>query len=876
MGSELYHYGTPRHSGRYPWGSGVNPYQSLDSFSWRVQSLRKQGMTEKEIAASFGINTAQLRARYSIDKAAQRQAQATEALRLKDQGHSNVEIGKRLGINESSVRSLLNPALTERANITATTAEMLKKRVKEAKYIDVGTGTELYIGISRQKMKTAIELLREEGYTTHYVKVPQLGTTHETTVMVLAAPGTSYSEVYKNRSKIQLPNHYTIDGGRTELGIEPPNNVSSKRIQIRYAEDGGKDKDGVIELRRGVDDISLGNSSYAQVRIGVDGTHYMKGMAIYGNKMPDGVDMIYYTNKPKGTDPSEVFKAQKDDADNPFGTTIHQRTYTDSSGKEKLSALNIVNDEGKWGEWSSSIASQVLSKQSPTLVKQQTNLAINIRKDDYDQITKLTNPAIKKKLLESFADDCDAAAVHLKAAGFPRQSWNVILPFPKMKENEIYAPNYENGERVALIRYPHGGIFEIPELVVNNRYPEANKTIGRAHDAVGIHPNVAARLSGADFDGDTVLVIPNNRGQIKSSAPLKGLANFDPQISYKGYEGMPVIKSATKQKKMGDISNLITDMTIKGATDSELARAVRHSMVVIDAEKHKLNYKQSYLDNGIAALKKKYQGAENAGASTLISRASSEARVLARKEVGIDPKTGKKLYSNTGKTYTNEEGKVIERTERSTKMTEAFVRGKDAYSLSSGMPVETVYAQYANQLKSMANEARKELITTKNTPYSPSAKQTYQKEVTKLLADLNLALKNAPLERQAQLRANNIVASKKAANRQMDKDTLKKIKGQALAASRAAVGASRTKIEITPRQWEAIQAGAISNTTLTKLLNYADLEKVKAYATPRQTPAMSAAKIARARSMLGSGYTQAEVAAALGVSVSTINDALNK
>lgn len=24
---ELEHYGTPRHSGRYPWGSGENPYQ---------------------------------------------------------------------------------------------------------------------------------------------------------------------------------------------------------------------------------------------------------------------------------------------------------------------------------------------------------------------------------------------------------------------------------------------------------------------------------------------------------------------------------------------------------------------------------------------------------------------------------------------------------------------------------------------------------------------------------------------------------------------------------------------------------------------------------------------------------------------------------
>ena len=28
----LMHYGTPRHSGRYPWGSGENPYQRNGDF----------------------------------------------------------------------------------------------------------------------------------------------------------------------------------------------------------------------------------------------------------------------------------------------------------------------------------------------------------------------------------------------------------------------------------------------------------------------------------------------------------------------------------------------------------------------------------------------------------------------------------------------------------------------------------------------------------------------------------------------------------------------------------------------------------------------------------------------------------------------------
>lgn len=64
------------------------------------------------------------------------------------------------------------------------------------------------------------------------------------------------------------------------------------------------------------------------------------------------------------------------------------------------------------------------------------------------------------------------------------------------------------------------------------------------------------------------------------------------------------------EKQLDVVSNLITDMTIKGATDEELCRAVKHSMVVIDAVKHKLGYKQSEIDNDIESLKKKYQSNE--------------------------------------------------------------------------------------------------------------------------------------------------------------------------------------------------------------------------------------------------------------------------
>ena len=863
--ASLSHYGTPRHSGRYPWGSGKDSQQRNTSFLGRVEELKRQGLSEVEIAKGLGMTTSQLRARKSIAKAEQKKADMAQALRLKEKGYSNVAIGEKMGLNESSVRALLNPAMQEKALITNTTADILKANVDEKGYIDVGVGVERHMGITRTKLKTSLAMLEEEGYTLHYVPIEQLGTGKKTTVMVLAKPDTPFSEVYANKDKIKMVNEYSEDGGRTFLGLEPIKSIDSSRVKINYLEEGGADKDGVIELRRGVQDLDLGNSKYAQVRIGVDDTHYMKGMAMYSDDMPDGYDVIYNTNKKLGTPKEKVFKAMKDDPDNPFGATVRQKHYIDENGEKKLSSLNIVNEEGDWDKWSKTLSSQVVSKQSPSLAKKQLGLAYDSKKDEFDEIASLTNPVVKKKLLETFADGCDSAAVHLKAAALPRQKTHVILPFTDMKDDEIYAPNYRNGEKVVLIRYPHGGIFEIPELTVNNKHAAANKVIKNAKDAVGINAKVAERLSGADFDGDTVLVIPNTRGEIKTSSPLKGLANFDPKTAYPAYEGMPKMSSRTKQMKMGDVSNLITDMTIKGANTDELARAVRHSMVVIDAEKHNLNYKQSYIDNGIAALKKKYQGSERSGASTLISKASSEQRVGMRKET-VDPKTGKKVYEYTGETYINKQGKETLKTKSSTKMYEV----EDAFELSSGTPMETVYATHANKLKALANAARKEAINTQPTPYSPSAKKAYEKEVASLNAKLNVALKNAPLERQAQLLANSVVSAKKAANPDMDAADLKKIKGQALAEARSRVQAKKQAIDITDKEWEAIQAGAVTTNTLTQILNNTDLDKVKQLATPRSSSTVSSAQASKIKRLLAAGYTQAEVADAVGVSTGTV------
>jgi len=553
MFKSLTHYGTPRHSGRYPWGSGDDPEQRNKSFLGYVDNLKKNGLSEVEIARGLGLTTSQLRAKKSIAKAEQRKADVAQAIRLKDKGMSNIAIGERMNLNESSVRALLNETIQERSEVTKVTSDMLKEQVNKKDYIDVGVGVERHIGISRTKLKTSLEMLKNEGYTVHYIPVEQLGTGKKTTVMVLAKPNISFTEVYKNKGNIKMITDYTEDGGRSYLGLEPIKSVNSNRVHIRYIEDGGSDKDGVIELRRGVQELSLGNSKYAQVRIGVDGKYYMKGMAIYADKLPNGVDIIYNTNKTKDIPKEKVFKSMKTDlegnveSDNPFGSTVRQKHYIDSKGDKQLSALNIVLEEGEWGKWSKTISSQIMSKQSPFLAKRQLDIVYNAKKEEYDEIMSLTNPGVKKKLLESFASDCDSEAVHLKAAALPRQAYHVILPIPEMKKNEIYAPNYRDGEKVVLIRSPHGGTFEIPQLTVNNKSNIAKRIMGGAIDGVGIHPKVAEQLSGADFDGDTVIVIPNNKGLIKTSSPLKGLVGFDPKISYKGYEGMKVISPRTKQ-----------------------------------------------------------------------------------------------------------------------------------------------------------------------------------------------------------------------------------------------------------------------------------------------------------------------------------------
>lgn len=990
---DLMHYGMPRRSGRYPYGSGEDPYQHERDFLGRVDEMRKNNFTytdedgkvwtgDAAIAKDMGLSTTQFRTELGLAKDEIRMYQVGTAKRLRDkEGMGPSAIGKKMGLPESTVRSLLNENSEARMLKAKETAEFLKARSKEfAKdggMIDVGAGTELELNMSREKMNQALYLLEKEGYNVYGGRFEQVNNPGKfTTQLVLCPPGTEHKEIYDLDRVHTIKDYITRDGGETyEKKFNYPESMDSKRMMIRYNEDGGVERDGLVELRRGVPDLSLGESRFAQVRILVDGTHYIKGMAAYSDDMPDGVDVIFNTNKKRGTAMKDVLKEIKEDPDNPFGSTIKdadqggQYWYDPKTGVRvsastrgaKLGLINKRSDEGDWNDWQDALPSQFLAKQSLKMIKKQLDLAKADKQAEFDEICALDNPTVKKHYLEKFAEGCDATAVSLKAAALPGQRYHVIIPINTLKDNEVYAPGYEPGTQLALVRYPHGGTFEIPILTVTDKNKLARSVIGtESIDGIGINHKVAARLSGADFDGDTVMCIPTNdkAGKVKvtSTPSLKGLEGFEPKDQYgaddvrtdahgnkhyyqNGVEYRTMKKGRQTETQMGIISNLITDMTLAGADEDELARAVRHSMVVIDAAKHHLNYKQSEVDNNIAALHKEYQGKESGGAATILSRAKGEQSVIKRqgtpkvnkkgtewydpskpegaliyKEAdakdlylpvrSVNKKTGMiTLTTTTGEkikykaddedaraqyrpikrvdkdtdtvTYTNPSGTITYKMEKRTQKSSKMAETDDAYTLVSDThnKKETAYADYANSLKALANRARKEMVYTGNLKYDPNAKRVYQKEYDQLMADLNKAELNKTRERAAQRMSRAEVDAKTEAGTIADGDR-KKVGQQAVSRYRTELGSVARRdrnIVITDREWEAIQAGAITESKLKRILNNTDADKLRERAMPKSTSTLSAAKVNKIKRMSDSNFTLAQIAEACGCSVSTVS-----
>lgn len=936
--ADLSHTGVKRKSGRYEWGSGEHPYQHEPWFmGWK--ELADKGMKESEIAKHFHMSLKEFRYRKSYAENAEKAAMIAHVKEMRfTRQMSPKAIGEKLGISVSTVNKYLDPVIESNNRKTHDLAEALAKSVAEKHWIDIGKGVNVALGVKQTKFEAALQVLKDEGYQITKFDQPQATNPKQNThIMVLSAPnnGTTekekksiaYKDIMQNKDKIALPYDVHVDSdGKTSQGIYEPKSISSKRIFVRYAEDDGAAKEGCIELRRGVADLDMNGSKYAQVRIAVDGTHYIKGVAVYSDNIPDGYDILINTKKhntvplkSSNPDAKQVLKPMERDEngdvdpDNPFGAQIMaggQHFYKDKNGKEQLSVINKVNDESTWGDWTSarSLASQVLSKQDPSLAKRQLNLAYAQNYQEYEEIQKITNPVLKAKMLEDFGDTCDKKAEHLKAASLPRQSVKVLIPMPSLKENECYAPSYPDGEVLALIRFPHGGKAEIPILINNTRNKEGRGVLGTSSsDAIGINAVAAERLSGADFDGDTVVCIPNKNNFIKNAPAFNALEGFDTKDAYPGYPGMKRINEQYQQTQMGMVTNLITDMTLKGCSDpDELARAVKYSMVIIDAYKHKLDYKSCFEECRIQELYDKYQKKENGrsgGASTIISRASSQDYMPDYDRKGIDPETGERTYHFTGKRnveFVNPKtGKKYVKAlspghpdydpnaNLSTIETSKMYTHKDAYDLVSEerYPIEKVYADYANSMKALGNKARKESLNTGSIEYNANAAKAYAEEVESLKNKVNQSLIQAPLERKAQLVTGFIVDQKMKNNPERydrkspdGKKKIKKLRESTIKQQRAILGKSKPSFDITDKEWEAIQSGAVRLGLLKQVLQYGDQERIKKLATPRESngPALSPANILTARAMINSKYTLAEVAAYYGISVSTLQRYLKK
>lgn len=939
----LKHYGVKRKSGRYPWDPSLHLPKNYKFIEDRDE-MKKRGLSDNEIAKQMGLSTTVYRSKVTIAKEELKQYNMQRISKLQSEGMIIDDIAKTIGATGQTVRNYLdeikNPNKSARAQRVQTeaVADTLEAAVKRSKYIDVGKGVEIQMGISKEKLKSGLNVLVESGeYEVHNLRIAQVTDKNNSTpVKVLTKKGVERSEIYKNMDKVRPVEEFAINGdARMFQQMERPKSIGWDRVHIRYAipegqkghgtNDDGAMMDGAMFLRPGVKDLNLGKASYAQVRIAVGDTHYLKGMALYGTEemfkgIPKGTDIIFNTNKTANKTPQEVLKELKKnpeggapiDGPNPFGATVkRQNTLVDAKGNPvykpgvkdrfgnkvpQIGSVNIVNEEGDWGSWSKALSAQFLSKQPTTVVHERLKATMKQVQDEYESIQKVTNPVIKKQLMESFVSDLESKQVHMKAAAPKGLQGHVILPVPDMKENEVYAPNYKNGEKVVLIRYPHGGRFEIPELTVNNN-SVARKMISKdSPDAIGIHPKVAFKMSGADFDGDTTYVIPNNKGKFKSRDSLKELKNFDPNM-YADKPGTftPITKSY-QQTLMGIVSNLITDMTLQGAPSNEIARAVKHSMVVIDAEKHKLNYKRSAEENGIDALMKRYMthvdkvkysdlerynpktrrvdkvidpdklkkdltpGKEYASASTIISRHKQSVITDGYQVEVPDPK------SKSGGT------KMVWRNKKETYLVN-MVKDANVFLGPNATKTEHHYADYINELKAFKNKVDSEMSDIKMPARDPKAAKIYAEEVLSMKDKVNQVKINRIKERQAQRMAE--VSSKAEIARRSEDEVLKKdeisrIKQQALNKARSMVGAERTPVTITDDEWDAVQSNAVSGTLLKELVSFMDDSQLKSLATPRANKQMTDARKSKAKALLANGYTIAQVAEALGVSSSTI------
>lgn len=187
------HEGSVPHSGRYKWGSGENPYQSSTTFLAEVDRLmKKEGMSEVEAAKALGMNTAQLRARKTAAKSAKREGDIAIARQMREKGSSYGAIAERLGVSAATAKKLAEGGILTKTTKAQEAKAVLEAAVAQDKFIDYGLGTEIALGVSTTQLKTAVQMLKDEGYESYTLRVKQLGRKEQfTELKVLCPPGTT-------------------------------------------------------------------------------------------------------------------------------------------------------------------------------------------------------------------------------------------------------------------------------------------------------------------------------------------------------------------------------------------------------------------------------------------------------------------------------------------------------------------------------------------------------------------------------------------------------------------------------------------------------------------------------------------------------------
>ena len=886
---------------------GMKWYQHLfgeEQKKWRTLNKVKEykeshpGATYTEMAKAFGISTTELRQRITAENhhKAEFRLWLAQEMSNPDEHITKSQMDEVFQSPAGTAARILSNGRSKKDAKMNEIHDKLVERVKEVKYLDIGEGTEIQLGLTRETLGGIVKTLEAEGYHTHTITRKNLTDDTKGIKMVVLTKDGDLESVKKHKYDIRTLDAWYDPEGKLR-DIEPPKQLDWDRVKIKYGDEGGVARDGMMQVRPGAEGLDLGDSRYAQVRIAVGGTSYMKGVAIVDHlqTFPPGTDIIFNTNKPKGTPREKVLKDLKGEvmSDNPFGAVI----------KSQKGYINFVQKEGDWNEWSAGLAAQMVSKQPDKFVKSQLDKTFDNIKRDFDSFKAIPNTAIQSYFLENYAKSLTTKANKLKTDGVEGERAQLLLSNPDLKPNEIYAPNYKNGETLYLIRYPHGGTFEIPVLTVNNNHQSSRKLLGNAVDAVMVHPSAGQKLSGADYDGDTVYVLPANKNNPITSTTLppalrKKVAEFDPEVYHRdvpeNVNGGHLYRKKFTTDQMGIATNLISDMTTLKAPMGDIVDATLYSMVVIDSWKHNYDLKQAKQDFRINELKKKYQGAANAGSATVITRARSKVKVYTHYDGTLErvKEKTRKVTGANGKTY-NEKYYVLEDgtevPKKRTKEVRLMDITADANTLKSQFKnsTEDRYAAYANSLKALQNEAIKANAALKMPKRDPQAAKRYAQEVESITEKLRKAMSKAPIERQIELLAEQ--RYRHYLRPEMDADDRKKLAARSrLTARKIVTGQTQgpkskrsERLHLTDLEWEAILHNAVSPTTIKSVLKYTDDDEVREKVIPRGYQTIPAAKVSRARAMLSqtSGgkpkYTYAEVAEALGVSVDALRDNIN-